>query len=104
MDPTTRRPRGYGQANADKSDIPLDHGFREPEDRSSFCIVVEQDRKEDDNQLSSDSDTEPRAKEVYKIHHPAAVQQRGSYRGTSRYSSLTCSLVVRKDTAMQPMS
>ena len=29
-------------------------------------------------------------KEVYKIHHPAAGQQRGRYRGISRYSSLIC--------------
>ena len=81
---------GMVQQNLRQSDIPLDYGFREPEDRSSFCKVVEQDRKEDDNQLSSDSYTEPRAKEVYKIHHPAAGQQRGRYRGISRYSSLTC--------------
>ena len=100
MDPTTIRPCGYGQANAgvfgngSTKLTTIVYSSRlwisRPEDRSSFCKVVEQDRKEDDNQLSSDSDTEPRAKEVYKIHHPAAGQQRGRYRGTSRYSSLTC--------------
>ena len=84
------------QQNLRQADIPLDYGFREPEDRSSFCKVVEQDKNNEDNHLSSDSDIEPRAKEVYKVYQPAAGRRRSYYRSTNKYSSLTCFTCGRK--------
>ena len=101
MDPTTRsqpvyrrtnaRVPGNGAAKPTTSRIPLDYGFREPEDRHGFCKVVGQDKEGDYDRQASDSDSEPRVKEVYKIHYPAARQQKTHYRSsTRRYSTLTC--------------
>ncbi|KAI6652375.1 hypothetical protein LOD99_7389 [Oopsacas minuta] len=65
------------------------YAFRELEDRPGFCKIVKQEKKEEPRH-SSDSDSDPEVKEVYKVQAPTGWQK-GQYRGSDRrYSSLTC--------------